>query len=97
MEVLERNSAWPRYNQCSRKGVIEREGRWYCKQHDPVAVEKRREKEQDKFDAKMKVRMEEQRRAAAIKKACDGVSTEELETLSVKELLKLEEVQDDLD
>ena len=23
---------------CSRKGVVERDGEWYCKQHDPVAI-----------------------------------------------------------
>lgn len=30
------------HHPCSRKGVIERDGKWYCKQHDPEAVKARR-------------------------------------------------------
>ena len=28
--------------QCVRSGVLQRKGKWYCRQHDPVAVETRR-------------------------------------------------------
>jgi regulator of protease activity HflC (stomatin/prohibitin superfamily) len=36
-ESVQRGS-WGRLYACSRKGTIEREGRWYCFQHDPEAV-----------------------------------------------------------
>jgi hypothetical protein len=29
-------------HQCSRKGVVEQDGKWYCTQHDPVRVKERR-------------------------------------------------------
>lgn len=32
-------SGWP----CSRAGRVERDGRWYCKMHDPVAKRERSE------------------------------------------------------
>jgi hypothetical protein len=35
---------------CSRKGVVKREGKLYCKQHDPVAVEARRKVRDEKWD-----------------------------------------------
>jgi hypothetical protein len=28
--------------QCSREGSVERDGKWYCKQHDPEAVAERK-------------------------------------------------------
>ncbi len=32
------------FSPCSRKGVVEKNGRFYCRQHDPVNVKKRRDK-----------------------------------------------------
>lgn len=37
--------------QCQRTGVIKRYGKWYCKQHDPEAVEARRQARDAEFDA----------------------------------------------
>lgn len=42
-------SNWSHRN-CSRKGVIERDGEWYCRQHDPVAVEARRKARYEQWD-----------------------------------------------
>lgn len=33
-----------RFAQCSRRGVVTRDGRLWCRQHDPEAVKARREK-----------------------------------------------------
>ena len=37
------------WHQCSRKRVVKRKSKWYCKQHDPVEVELRRTKSQLKY------------------------------------------------
>ena len=33
---------------CSRKGVVERDGKWWCRQHDPVAKKARDEERRAK-------------------------------------------------
>lgn len=48
---------------CSRKGKVERNGRWYCNQHDPVAVaerDKRKNEEWERQWEEKKVRRAEQ-------------------------------------
>jgi len=34
------------FHPCSRVGRVERDGKWYCSQHDPCYVKKRREQRQ---------------------------------------------------
>lgn len=50
---------WHHY-QCSRKGVIERDGKWYCRQHDPPVAKARqaaaRKRDKDKFEADIAAR-----------------------------------------
>ena len=58
---------------CSRNGKVERGGKWYCKQHDPVAVEERRVVRQREWEAKWEADREADRVAAerrAREKAC---------------------------
>ncbi len=47
---------WDRYRwgsfPCSRKGVVEWDGKFYCKQHDPVKVKARQEEQTRKWDQK---------------------------------------------
>jgi hypothetical protein len=38
------------YIQCSRKGVVECDGKRYCRQHHPDAVKARRKKANDKYN-----------------------------------------------
>ncbi len=40
---------WSRHP-CSRKGIVEREGKFYCKQHDPVRIKDQEEKQNRKWD-----------------------------------------------
>lgn len=43
-KVAKGSDGWrTRYAQCTRAGKVEREGEWYCGQHDPQARETRRE------------------------------------------------------
>jgi len=57
-------------HQCPRNGVIERDGKFYCRQHDPVAVQQKRDERRkamdDKFAA-MDARHKEAARIAALK------------------------------
>ncbi len=76
-------------HQCSRKGVVLREGKWYCKQHDPVAVKKRVEEQRAKYDAKWDKKQEGWRRDRATGKACVGISTDDLERLAPGEMARL--------
>lgn len=41
---------------CYRRGVIERDGKHYCKQHDPVAVDAKRKAEEQKWEADRRAR-----------------------------------------
>lgn len=38
---------------CSRNGVVERDGEWYCRQHDPEAEKAREEKRRAEYRAEM--------------------------------------------
>ena len=53
------------YGQCIKRGTVERNGKWYCGQHDPQAVEDRRQKAKSRFNADMQENVRRQRLAAA--------------------------------
>ena len=72
---------------CSRRGPIEREGKRWCKQHDPVAVKKRLEERRARWDAEEKQRGGKFRRSYAEARACEGVSTVDLEIGLIARLL----------
>lgn len=54
-----------RSRQCSRPGVVGRDGRWYCKQHDPVAISERREEANRQYRRNMEVENAARERRAA--------------------------------
>ncbi len=86
--------AWGRHmHQCLRNGTVQRDGRWYCWQHDSVAKEKRDAERNAKWEAKWKKehdeRLEYSRRVDAMQKACGGISTDDLERLAPGELARL--------
>ncbi len=41
---------------CARRGVIQRDGKWYCRQHDPEAVSARRKESYQRHQAGLKRR-----------------------------------------
>ena len=43
-----------RYRTCTRKGSVERDGKWYCGQHDPQAKASRAAKNMAAWDARSK-------------------------------------------
>ena len=46
-ERVSDGARWPSFSQCSRNGKFERNGKWYCKTHDPVSKKEKRD-EQDR-------------------------------------------------
>jgi len=76
-------------HQCLRNGVVQREGKWYCKQHDPVAIKKRDAIRIAKYEKVWEIKEERWRREAAMKQACDGISTDDLERLEPGDLATL--------
>ncbi len=72
---------------CTRRAVVERDGCFYCKQHDPEEIEKKYQIRLLKWREDHEIKIELSRRWAAETKACNGVPTETLESISVKELL----------
>lgn len=44
-------SGWNYKTPCSRRGIVERDGRKYCKQHDPVAIAERNRLKDEEWNA----------------------------------------------
>ena len=69
-------------HQCTRKATVERNGKPFCKTHDPVAIKERddaRHREwQEKWDRE---RAASERKSAAIA-FCEGVETETIRALT---------------
>ena len=65
--------SWPQSRQCGRLSVVTRDGKPYCQQHDPPAVEARRKAMAAKWDAKWKAQKAERAHEAACIAACKGL------------------------
>ncbi len=79
-------SGWHQHY-CNKTIVKEINGKWYCKIHDPDYVKKKGDARKAKWDEENRKSNESCRRKSAVEKACEGVPTEVLETLKLKELL----------
>lgn len=66
---------------CTRKAVLEFEGKSYCAQHDPVRVDEKKAERTAKWDADWAVKKATWRWEKAAHALCVGVSTEQLEQL----------------
>lgn len=58
-----------RYSQCSRNGTIQRNGKWYCRQHDPVARQEARDSRHAKWAADLQLKRQEVETAIKQKQA----------------------------
>ncbi len=76
------------YYPCSRRGTVERDAKWYCWQHDPEYIERKKKEREDKWKRKWAREKESWRRKDAERNACKGVPTEILENINVKSLLE---------
>lgn len=75
------------FHPCTRNASIVRNGKPYCKQHDPERLAEQNRIRQAKWDAERKARNEEYRRRDAEKAACTGIPTEALESGAVRKLI----------
>lgn len=80
---------------CSRNASVERDGKHYCKQHDPEAANARRAASQAKWEREMDLKDAENRRARLEHQACMGCTDEELSDLPAL-VKKLKEERDEL-
>ena len=60
--------------QCSRNGKVERDGKWYCTQHDPVEVKKRRDKSYRELCAKLDSEEAQRKFEKSAIAACTGMT-----------------------
>ena len=75
-------------HQCTiTKNIVMRDGKPYCKIHDPVKEAAKQKERQGKWDEENKKEKENYRRQRAMVQACQGVSTEILETIKVEDLI----------
>jgi hypothetical protein len=68
-----------RRRQCDKNGTVCRDGKWYCKKHDPVAAEQAKAEKVEKWEARCAEHNEIIRRRAAEISACSSLPTAALE------------------
>lgn len=79
-----------RYRQCKRAGVVERDGKLYCRQHDPDAIEAKQEERRQRAREHNRLRRIE-RAAPALLAACEDAR----HWLEDETLNDLDELSDD--
>ena len=82
---------------CEHPGTVERDGKWYCRRHDPVAIKTRQDARYQRYVGKIKRATDERIRALDCFKACVGMQ-DPVETVAAlkaaaQEMLKYIEYQ----
>ena len=80
-QVYTRIGRWGRFSPCANRGVVERDGKPYCRTHDPEAAKARREEQDAKHQAESDARAERRTREYLLDRLAVGVSTETLQAL----------------
>lgn len=83
-EQVRDSGPWPRFHQCRSKATVGREGKWYCKTHDPVAV---KEKAQAR-DAKDREKYNLRRFAHSCVVACAGMADPVADLAALRDAVK---------
>lgn len=60
------------HHRCNSTGKILREGKWYCKRHDPVAVKEKRDKAYKEFTERQEERINKYEYERLAKKYCEN-------------------------
>lgn len=79
VEIVHNGGRTVSFHPCERHGAVVRDGKWYCKQHDPVAVRQRRDVADAKFRAEYAASERASRRQQLLLKLADGITLEQLE------------------
>jgi hypothetical protein len=77
-QVHDRDSLSPRFYQCTRKPVVQREGKHYCKIHDPEYIAAKERKWKEALDTEWQASREKDRYNSAVKVAFRGVTMEQI-------------------
>jgi hypothetical protein len=71
-------------HQCNKMGIIKRDGKWYCKIHDPEYIKEKHLKLRDKWDKQYKISQLNFEREQVINTLTNGYSTELLKSNTIK-------------
>ena len=74
---------------CSRNATVERDGKWYCWQHDPERVKTDKKRRRAKWEVDQQQKNAQYARRAAVYRACEGIPTEKLSAGLVQEMLEV--------
>jgi hypothetical protein len=77
-ERVREQGVWPNYHQCTRNGVVERDGKHYCKQHDPDTSAAKRAAVNAEWSRRDRETRERQARVDACINACRAIPTADL-------------------
>ena len=79
-------------HQCSKKPIVERDGKLYCKIHDPKYVTEKRRKWQEEYDKEWIKKQARWHRAEVIASIFEDISTATIERSisSIKDILNRE-------
>ncbi len=75
-EQVATNGLWNRYHQCTRLGSVTRDGKVYCKTHDPVAIKERHNARDKKWQERSRreyAAFQLQAAASDLLSACEGL------------------------
>lgn len=76
------------WDECSRKGKIERDGKWWCRQHDPKRRARERDERTERDNAYWAGEKNRIYRHRVEEEACKGLSTEWLEQGGLQRLVE---------
>ena len=96
---------WHRAHQCPYKGVIERDGKRYCRIHDPVKVLERRTAREEKWEADYRARADQYARSSDVVRSLTArekvlnarLKLAEKLAAAAKELLRFKDIKDRMD
>ena len=72
---------WGQFTPCTNRGVVERDGKLYCRMHDPEARAARRDARDAKYRAKSDARAERYERQYVLERFAAGIPTDRLKAL----------------
>ena len=83
VQLVYPNDRWGSFHgsQCSKIGIVQRDGKWYCKVHDPEYRKQKQEASMAKYQEEMHNRIMVRKRADLLNVIFSGVSTEQIEQL----------------
>ena len=75
---------WPHYYRCTKKAVVERDAKHYCKVHDPEYIKAKRQAQGDKWDAERKKRDDGYKRESLAREIFQDIATDTIEANKAK-------------